>query len=115
MTRFWHDGIYDCMRGHARRLGIPLSTLDTRIMRYGNRPENYARILHVGWLGPTYQLVNGRGDSVTQHAIRAGLNPSTVFSRLQQGASLADALQYRPARKLHDSKRRELASLGIIV
>ena len=115
MKRFWHDGIYDCMRGHARRRGIPLSTLDTRIRRYGNRPENYERILHVGHLGTNYRIAYGRGDSVTQHAIRAGLPPNTVFSRLMRGVPIEEALQYRAKRKMHDSKRRELASLGIIV
>ena len=97
--RFWFDGYFDYLRGHARRRGIPLSTLDCRVKSYGNRPENYERLLHIGPLGSTYQVANGHGDSVTQHAIRAGLSPSTVFSRIQSGASLEDAL--RPSDPLH--------------
>ena len=115
MKRFWHDGIYDCMRGHARRLCIPLSTIDSRIKRYGNRPENYDRILHVGRLGSNYRIANGRGDSVTQHAIRAGLPPNTVFTRLKRGIPIEDALHFRAARAVRSRKKRELATLGIIV
>ena len=113
--KFWYDGYYDHMKGHARRRGIPIKTVEVRCHRYGNRPENYDRILFIGQLGPRLSRVDGRLDTFAGHSRHAGLDPKTVASRTRRGLTLEQALASVRIRQVTQRKRRELAAFGIIV
>ena len=82
---FLYDGVWDTMYGHARRLGISTKTVDVRIMRYGNTPENYWRILHVGRLGAIMMTYNGIRDSCEGWARRFGVRVEAIRRRFPDG------------------------------
>ena len=82
---FLYDGVWDTMYGHARRLGISTKTVDVRIMRYGNTPENYWRILHVGRLGAIMMTYNGIHDSCEGWARRFGVRLAAIRRRFPDG------------------------------
>ena len=90
--KFWYDGYYDTMRGHARRRGIKPNTVEVRCHRYGNRPENYDRILHVGHVGRKLYRIDGILGTVSEHARRKGLDVNTIQTRVKRGMRLEDAL-----------------------
>lgn len=94
-----YEGIWDTMRGHARRHGIPIKTLEVRVMRYGNRPENYDRIFHSGRLGPRFCKINGVFANLAEHSRRAGIDERTITTRLIRGMTPEDAI--------HAGKRKE--------
>ena len=116
-VKFVYGGVRDTMTGHARRLGISIKSVEARIMRYGNRPENYGLILCKGRISPRYGTTN-----VAALARRAGVNYGTVLTRLSRGATLTQALARgrwggrgsARAQEAHGNHtRRKLAALGI--
>ena len=112
--KFWYDGYYDTMRGHARRRGISFNTIDMRVWRYGNRPENYDRILHVGTLSRRTIVFGGKLTNVAEAARRLGLNPNAVYQRIFRGMSAEDALRM-PLRIPQRTKRtRKVYAPGVI-
>ena len=117
--RFVYGGVRDTMTGHARRLGIPLSTLWSRASVFGNRPENYDILLCRHSLGKSQSV---KSVNIAYLARKAGMSPTTVYSRLGRGATLPQALargSWRENAKAQrqsahgNHTRRKLAALGI--
>lgn len=119
--KFVYGGVRDTLTGHARRLGIPLSTLFSRIYRYGNNPEFYDVLLCRYSLSQRRTSVVGKSINIADLCRRAGVCATTVYSRLRCGATLEQALYKgswhrmravsQPAHGNHT--RRKLAALGI--
>ena len=120
--RFVYGGVRDTMTGHARRLGIPISTLWSRASMFGNRPENYDILFCRHSLGKKQSAIGGKSVNISHLARQAGMSPTTVYSRLARGATLSQALARGSWRERVKAKRqtahgnhtrRKLAALGI--
>ena len=112
--KFWYDGHYDTMRGHARRRGIEPNTVEVRCHRYGNRPENYDRILKVGRVGHTTHLYRGKRVNLAELAREAGLNEATLLTRIRRGMRVEDALRKPRPNPLRTKRTRKVYAPGVI-
>ena len=85
MRTFFYDGHWDCMRGHARRLGIKISTIERRVRAFGNRPENYAKILHVGKVSRRMMEYAGILDTRAGWAKRFNVSELAIYRNFPDG------------------------------
>lgn len=85
MTVFLHNGRWDTLYGHAKRLGIPIATVETRVHRYGNTPENRERILAPYDLGKGRKFKwEGHWGTLREHAARLGIGTATLDTRIHR-------------------------------
>lgn len=82
---FYFNGHWDGLYGHARRLGIPIATIDTRVHRYGNTPESREKILAPCHLHRAQKFLwMGEWGTVYEHGTRLGLSQSTIMTRINR-------------------------------
>lgn len=125
-----HGGERLCLMDWAKKFGVPADAFRQRIRRYGYTFEEAARKRpkygHGGlesWtkkFGGKRIVIDGVEDNIAGHARRRGIKYSVVKERVQSGWNLNDAIV---TSKVKDKtpyikasiRRRELASMGIIV
>lgn len=82
---FLFNGRWDGLYGHARRLGIPIATVDTRVHRYGNTPEARAKILAPYHLHRAQKFLwNGAWGTAYEHAARLGIGKAALETRIHR-------------------------------
>ena len=105
MSKFVYDGILDTMYGHARRRGILTVTIDSRIRRYGNTPENRDKILHVGRLGPRMMTYAGITDTTEGWARRLKTTPLHIVRNFPDRVMTDERMAKFCKRKRYTVKR----------
>lgn len=121
-----HEGETHCLMEWARIAGISTEAFRQRLRKGYTMEEamrKNPRYGHGGWtkkFGGKRIVIDGVEDSIAGHARRRGIKYSVVKERVQSGWNLNDAII---TSKVKDKtpyikasiRRRELASMGIIV
>ena len=123
--RILYNGVVDTVCGHAKRLGITVPCVMSRLQNFGvETPEALAKVFSPVPLVPSHvrQITyKGTTDSRTGWARRLGISPSGLRKRFDRGATDRQALQHGAWRKRATARqeahgnhtRRKLAALGI--
>ena len=104
--KVFYEGVWDTMRGHARRHGINGNNLDQRVYRYGKTPDVYDKLFSEGRPSERRYTIDGIRANIIEHAHRIGVSANVIYQRVHRGMTYYEALvagkdmEYRGYRRL---------------
>ena len=90
--KVFYEGIWDTMRGHARRHGINGNNLDQRVYRYGKTPDVYDKLFSEGRPSERRYTIDGIRANIIEHAHRIGVSANVIYQRVHRGMTPYEAL-----------------------